>query len=575
MPIEMGELIIQANATTNREIKVEGTKLAQDVDANIESVVVTDRLTMADTFVIVFRDPDKGILEKAGCQIGKRVTISTASTGEDAPAVLIDGEITSVEADYDNLGARAIARGYDYSHRLTAGRRSQVFKGEKFSDVARKVATAAGLEPDIDQSSGTHDHIIQANQSDYEFLKGLARQIDFDCRVEGKTLRFKKKTDAASGPAPGDYRSQKPVDLVWNDNLLEFRGRVSAVSQVADVAVRGWDVNEKKPVIGKAGATATNAAVKLKPDELAKRIGGQSMIVVDRPVGSQEAADALAAAKAEQVGSAAYEATFVALGSAKLKAGVAVSVSGVEDTLVGTWVVSSSRHEFGNGSYRTSLECTGRQDRSLHGVVANAQPGGVSADVQRIPGLVVAIVTNNLDPLDLGRVKLRYPWLDDNVESSWARVAAPGAGPNAGVTWLPEVNDEVLVGFEHGDIQFPFVLGGLWNGKDKPPLGENLQDENEGKIKRSGFVSRRGHMLIFFDGPQDTGIALISANKKYRISLNETKNELHVVAGGKLKIEAQELEIAVAGGATIKASSGMNLEAAGPLKVKGATVAIN
>jgi phage protein D len=572
MPIEMGEFVVDSLATSQREITIEGTKLDADADARIESVVVHDRLAMADTFVIVFRDPGKTVLKDAGCEIGKRVTISTAATNEDAPAVLIDGEITSVEADYDSLGARAIARGYDYSHRLTAGRRSQVFSNEKFSDVAKKIATSAGLDPDVDESSGSHDHIIQANQSDYDFLKGLARQIDFDFRVEGKTLKFKKKTDAANGPAQGDYLSEKPVQLVFNRNLLEFRGRISAVAQVADVKVRGWDVEKKQAVIGKSPATATGASVVLKPAALAKKVGGRTMTVVDRPVGSQEAADALAAARAEQVGSAAFEATFVALGSAELRAGVAVSVSGVDESFGGNWVVTTSRHEFGNGSYRTHLECTGRQDRSLHGVVANSLPGA-TADVQRIPGLVVAIVQENKDPLNLGRVKVRYPWLSDDVVSSWARVAAPGAGPNAGVIWLPEVDDEVLVGFEHGDIQFPYVLGGLWNGKDKPLLGENLQDD--GRITRSGFVSRSGHMLIFFDSPNDTGIALISANNKYRISLNETKNELHVVADGKLKIEAQELEIDVKGSAAIKAQSGMNLEAAGPLKVKGATVAIN
>lgn len=572
MPIELGEVIVRANATTQREIAIDGTTLSPDVDAEIETAVVTDGLTMADTFVIVFRDPGKGILQRAGCEIGRRVRISTASTTEDAPAVLIDGEITAVEADYDNLGARAVVRGYDYSHRLTAGRRSQVYNDAKFSDVARTIAMDAGLDPDIDESSGTHEHVIQGNQSDFEFLKALASQIDYDFRVEGRTLRFKRITDAASGPEQGDYASQRPVQLVWNSNLLEFRGRVSAVSQVAEVTVRGWDVKEKKAIIGKAPAKATNATLALNPKDLAERVGGRTFTVVDRPVATQQAADALAAAKAEQVGSAAFEATFVALGSAALKAGVAVSVAGVDPAFEGNWVITKSRHEFGNGSYRTAIECTGRQDRSLHGVVANALPGA-TGDAPRIPGLVNAIVTANEDPMQLGRVKVSYPWLSDDVESSWARVAAPGVGPNAGLVWLPEVGDEVLVGFGHGDLGSPYVLGGLWNGKDKAPLGDGLQDA--GKITRSGFVSRKGHKLVFFDGPQESGIALISSTGEHRVSLNETRRELHVVTQGKLKIEADELEVIVKRNATIKAQSGMSLEAAGQMTVKGATVAIN
>jgi uncharacterized protein involved in type VI secretion and phage assembly len=146
-------------------------------------------------------------------------------------------------------------------------------------------------------------------------------------------------------------------------------------------------------------------------------------------------------------------------------------------------------------------------------------------------------------------------------------------GPNAGLVWLPEVGDEVLVGFGHGDLGSPYVLGGLWNGKDKAPLGDGLQDA--GKITRSGFISRKGHKLVFFDGPHESGIALISSTGEHRVSLNETRRELHVVTQGKLKIEADELEVIVKRNATIKAQSGMSLEAAGQMTVKGATVAIN
>lgn len=573
MPIEVGELIIRATATSQRKIEIDGAKLGDDLDAQIESVVVTDRMAMADTFVITFRDPGKTILKDAGCQIGKRVTISTASTTEDAPAVLIDGEITSIEADYDSLGARAIVRGYDYSHRLTAGSRSQVFKDSKYSDVARTIATGAGLEADIDESTGTHKHVIQANLSDLDFLKSLSRQIDYDCRVEGKTLRFKRKPDAAAGPALGDYTTARPVQLVWNHNLQEFRGRISAVAQVAEVKVRGWDIEKKTPIIGRSEAKATNATLTKPqtPKSLADKIGGKTMTVVDRPIAGQAAADALAAAKAEQVGSAAFEASFVALGSPDLRAGATVSVTGVDEALEGQWVVTTSRHEFGDGGYHTHLECTGRQDRSLHGVVANGLQG-VSADVQRIPGLVVAIVTDNNDPAKMGRVQLRYPWLADEVTSNWARVASPGAGPDAGLVWLPEVNDEVLVGFEHGDISSPYVLGGLWNGKDKAPLGDGLQDA--GKMKRSGFVSRKGHKLVFFDGPQETGIALISSDKNHRISLNETLNELRITSNGKLTISAQSLEIKVDTSAKISASN-LELESTGPTKVKGMPIQLN
>lgn len=577
MPFGIGDLATRPTpgAAIQRIVEVDGRELPDDVDAQIERVVVVDRLAMPDMFTIVFRDPERDVLGRAGCEVGKKVTISTASLSEDVPEPLIDGEITSIEADYDTLGSRAVVRGYDLSHRLNAGRRTQTFQNVKYSDIARQIAKEAGLTPAVDESEGTFEHVIQPNQSDLDFLLGTAKRIGFDCRVEGNTLKFVKPTESSTGPGEGDFASTSPIQLVWNHNLLEFRARMSAVAQVADVKVRGWDVDKKEAVIGQAAVSATNADLSTKPADLAEKIGGRTLVVVDRSVRSQEAADALAAAHAKQVGSAAFEATGVAIGSPALKAGVAVSVSGVDPMLEGRWVVSSSRHEFGDGSYRTAIECTGRQDRSLHGVVANGLApgsGGGAGDTARQTGLVIAIVTNNDDPDERGRVKLAYPWLSDDVESHWARVAMPGAGADAGMVWIPQVGDEVVVGFEHGDIRRPYVLGGLWNGRDAAPLGDALF--NEGKVKRSGFVSRKGHQFVFFDDDDASGIALLSEDGRFKVSLNQTKGQLHIKADGKLVIEAKSLEIKVDTEARLEAAS-VGIEASGRTTIKGATVAIN
>jgi uncharacterized protein involved in type VI secretion and phage assembly len=561
-----------ATLATKRRIEVDGAALPAEVEGQLESVLVIDRLAMPDTFALVFRDPARDVLDRAGLKIGAKVKISTALRS-DSPELLIDGEVTSVEAEYDTIGARAVARGYDMSHRLNAGRKTQTFQNVKVSDVARQLAGDAGLQADVDDSGGTLEHLLQPNLSDLDFLYALARRVGFDCRVEGQKLYFKKPTESSSAPAVGDVGTENPKELVWSDNLLEFRARVSGVAQVGEVKVRGWDVENKEAVIGRADVSATNAELPRSPTpaDLADKVGGKSLVVVDRPVGTQEAADGLAAAKAEQVGSAAFEATAVAIGAPELKAGTAVSISGVDPTLEGKWVISATRHEFGDGAYRTHLEFSGRQDRSLHGLVANGLPGS-AGEGTRVPGVVVAIVTNNDDPSKRGRVKLKFPWLSDDAESFWARLAMPGAGPDYGVVWIPQVGDEVLVAFEHGDFAYPVVIGGLWNGKDAAPLGEGLLDA--GNVKRSGFISRKGHKFVFFDGDDESGIALLSQDGKFKVSLNETKGQLHIKADGKLVIEAKSLEIKVDTDAKVSAT-GVSLEASGQMKIKGATVALN
>ena len=112
----------------------------------------------------------------------------------------------------------------------------------------------------------------------------------------------------------------------------------------------------------------------------------------------------------------------------------------------------------------------------------------------RIDGVVVGLVTNNQDPDGQGRVKVKFPWLSDQDESHWARLAAPMAGQDRGAYFLPEVDDEVLLAFEHGDARFPYILGALWNGKDAPPARND-----DGKNNLRVIKSRSGHVIKLND----------------------------------------------------------------------------
>ena len=192
----------------------------------------------------------------------------------------------------------------------------------------------------------------------------------------------------------------------------------------------------------------------------------------------------------------------------------------------------------------------------------------------KVLGVVVGIVTNNDDPDKLGRVKVKFPWLDDSAESHWARLSDLGAGPNKGAVFIPEVNDEVLVAFEHGDVRFPYVLGALWNGKDKPPLGDGLFDQ--GKVKRTGFVSRKGHKFVFLEDSSKSGIALITSDGKVKISLNESNSEVHIECQGKVLIKSQgDMNIESAGSLTLKGDGGVKVNSNSTVEVKGSQVKLN
>ena len=112
--------------------------------------------------------------------------------------------------------------------------------------------------------------------------------------------------------------------------------------------------------------------------------------------------------------------------------------------------------------------------------------------MSQINGVVVGIVKSLDDPKKLGRVRLEFPWLSDKNQSQWARIATLMTGSGRGSWFMPEVEDEVLVAFDHGDIQHPYIVGFLWNGVDKPP-----NEEINTSVRRLRTVS--GHILEFDD----------------------------------------------------------------------------
>jgi len=191
-------------------------------------------------------------------------------------------------------------------------------------------------------------------------------------------------------------------------------------------------------------------------------------------------------------------------------------------------------------------------------------------------GLVIAIVKQNQDPEGLGRVRIAFPWLDDR-ESHWARLATPMAGKDRGVVFIPEVGDEVLVAFEREDLRFPYVLGGLWNGVDTPPIANDDGNNDKRMLK-----SRKGHWLSFDDGTQgvvelrhengglvrltDEGI-LIDDGQGNTVSIDNRSGAMKLQSVGSLEIKAATI--------TIEATGTLELKANATMTIRGALVNIN
>jgi uncharacterized protein involved in type VI secretion and phage assembly len=159
-------------------------------------------------------------------------------------------------------------------------------------------------------------------------------------------------------------------------------------------------------------------------------------------------------------------------------------------------------------------------------------------------------------------MKVTFPWLGDKSESFWARVAIAGAGDGRGVVVLPEVGDEVLVAFDHGDPRQPYVIGGLFNGKDKPKVAP----VDGGTVIKRMVVSRNGH-TVELDDKADT-ITITTGDGKHKIVLDQQSNKVVLETAGNVEVTSQ---------ATLKvnATSGLQLESSGAFELKANGVTID
>jgi phage baseplate assembly protein gpV len=308
-------------------------------------------------------------------------------------------------------------------------------------------------------------------------------------------------------------------------------------------------------------------------------------------------AEASATALAASVGSAFAEAEGDAVGNPAIRPGATVKVTGVPKRFPATWLVTRAKHVFDltENGYRTEFAAGGSHDRSLLGLASAG-----AANPARIPGVVCAIVDDIGDKH--ARVRLTLPWLSTQVSTDWAPVVQFGAGKRSGAMFLPEVGDQVLVGFEFGDPRRPYVIGGLVTENSTYDLGGEPVKQGPGgadsSVARRGFVSASGNRLVFHDEmgedpkPQQSQITLGTPDGLFGLAVDVVKGSLELTCApsdptGQLTIKCGQAgtvnivtgqggSVTVDGGdsLTLKSATSVTVQCQGTVSVSGESITL-
>lgn len=563
-------------------IEVAGSPLPADVAALLTYAYVDDSRNLPDRFLLRFRDPARVVLAKARFTIGAEVKLRAQTSDPGGPVPLMTGEVTALECELDATGSVTEVRGLDLAHRLYRGRRVAAYPNMTVADVVRKVAQRAGLKVGtVDAVSGVggtpEAQFSQDNVSDWNFLTRLADLVGAQVVVIDGTLHFRLPEPPAGAPEPSARATKDPLVLEANRNLISLRAGVTAADQVPEVTAQGWDVAAKRAVtaVAKPEAAGTQAGG-VDAVKLGRVFGGPPYLVADPTLGSDGEVRAVAAATARRLGGGCAELDGVAKGNPKLRAGTAVALANVGDPFQGKYTLTGTRHLFSEqAGYTTAFTVSGRADRSLYGLTGAGTPARPVAT-----GLLPAIVSDVKDPQKKGRVRLTLPWLDGQYTTGWARVAQQGAGKDRGLLILPEVGDEVLVGFSGADLDTAFVVGGLYNGKDVPPkVGADPVDGTSGQVAVRALVSRTGHRVELVESASGAdGLLLETGDGKLTLRLDKKGRLVEIVSAGKVKISGKEGVAVDAGTGTLELSgqkvtitsrSDVGIEGTGQVKIKG------
>ena len=379
---------------------------------------VVDSLTLPDMALVRLKDPKGDAVDSHPLQLGKDLEIKVVRRRASARRRRSSRARSRPSSPSSARRACVISiRAYDKAHKLNRQRKTRTFQQMSASDMVKKIAGESGLCPKSTSTSVVHEFFQQSNETDWDFVWRLALMHDFEVVVKDTTLEFRPANKADGAPG----RAQVP----GHDDLVPPAHDRRAAAE-----------DGQHPRLGSEEQAGRHRHRRQRHDDarrpacsarkVSNDLGGGTTAVADRVAANNGEANALAKSTLNRMSDAFFEADGVAFGNPKIKAGSKVQVQGVGQQFSGTYTVTSSTHSYrGATGYQTAFQISGRSSRTLLELMRPPQERDWSAS------LVVGVVTNNNDPDQMGRVRVKYPSLSDSEESAWARIATPERGQRA------------------------------------------------------------------------------------------------------------------------------------------------
>lgn len=445
----------------------------------------------------------------------------------------------------------------DEAIKATVSRSSAQFRDLSDSDAISKLLADLGLSASVESTEPKRAYQAKNNTSDWDFIVSRAE-------ANGQVVIVEDGKVKVAAPEFSDTRLMAEFGAA----IIELDIELDATDQLCDVKSRAWDPKSQTVVEAASSEPGVNEQGNISGKKLAD--------VLDLPSHVQQSQEPLGAPELENWSNAKllknrlsrFRGRVRFVGNPDVKTGDLLDLAGLGARFNGSAYVSAVKHSVSEGAWWTEIEL--------------GLPSGLSTNADRdaaapaATGLQIAkVLSSATDPEGEGRIQVMLPLLQGDQNEVWIRMAAPYATENAGLEFLPEVGDEIVVGFLGGDPDAPIMLGALHSSARPSPVEHDEQNSIKAIVTNS-------QMKISFDDAKK--ILTVQTPGGHQIDMNDETKSVIVADGNDNKLEMSEsgislnspkdITIKASGSVSIDGSTGVNVKSSADVGLKGANVSV-
>jgi len=582
MPVEVNNTSNEISGLVTYSLLVDGTAVSESIETvSIETYQEINRITRA-RLVIVDGEPDAADFRVSSSNVflpGKTIDISL---GYDSNNVRVfKGVIISNAHKASDNGSLLLVECRDEAVKMTLDKSSKHYNDITASDVAESLLGKYGLtNNDISPAAVTHKQLVQYNCSDWDFMISRLDAAGLMCILNNGETRIKKMTATPTG-------SNLPV-FEFGNNIIEFDGTIDARAQSGTVSLQSWNYTTQELETEDAALNQTNPGG-ISTDDL-----GTGQTTTIRASGKKETSEQQALAKTKKI----REVLSKIKGSVKFFGRVAqpvipgdfITLQGLGANFNGDVFVSAIQHDYSDGDWTTTATLGWDENFFTEQINPLSETSG-SGDLTSLGGLQAGIITDIVDAEGDFRIKLRLPMVSNQEEGVYARLATLDAGSNRGTFFMPEVGDEVVVGFMNNNPAQPVILGMLHSSKNAAPLKPESANDKKGYVSRSEIKiliddgeksitieTPGGHVFVMNDTEKSIKLTDSNSNKitmeQAGVTI-ESASALTLKAATTLSISAPQLSVKADGELKMEGGGSTTVSSSGAMTIKGSVVSIN